>query len=40
MFHDDFKIISNGRELPNPMLRLLSIVVISWCAGYAVALFH
>jgi hypothetical protein len=34
MFHDNFKIISNGRELPYPIFRLLALVLIGFVGGY------
>lgn len=37
--HENFKIISNGRELPFPWTRIIAIAFFGIVAGYALALF-
>lgn len=36
-FHDEFKIIAYGRELPFPCLRLLAMFACGWLAGIVMA---
>lgn len=37
--HDDFKIITNGRELPFPLMRILTLMLVAFVMGYGLALF-